>query len=164
MKLKFCIFVILIFAFQACEKKADNRFTKTWYDTEYRTPGRTTMQVNKDSTFNYRAAGCMWRSISKGNWKVFGDTIELNSTSIDTCYNMFPFADCPKYGTYYEKKILSTIPNCIAESETDYIIFKKEKFYLKNDSLIYVRKANSNCPTSLSIVFAKTEKKKKSGK
>ncbi|MFV8327318.1 hypothetical protein [Flavobacterium sp. ZS1P14] len=161
MKLKFCIFVILIFAFQACEKKVDNRFTKTWYDTEYRTPGRTTMQIKNDSTFNYRAASCMWRCTSKGNWKVFGDTIELNSTSIDTCYNMFPFADCPKYGTYYDKKILSTIPNCTAESETDYIIFKNEKFYLKKDS--HMRKANSNCPDSLSIVFAKTEKKKKNG-
>jgi hypothetical protein len=161
MKLKFCIFVILILIFQACKMKADDRFTKTWYDTEYIVPGRTTIEIKNDSTFKYRAAGCMWRSISKGKWKVFGDTIELNSTSIDTCYNMFPFADCPKFGEYYDKKKRTTILNCTAENETVYTVFKDEKFYFKNDSLIYRQNANSNCQDSLRIVFSKTEKIRK---
>ncbi len=161
MKLYFYVFFVLIFAFQACEKKVDNRFANTWYDTEYRILGSSTLQIKKDFTFNYKAAGCTWSSISKGNWKVLGDTIELNSTNVDTCYTILPFVICPKSGKYNNKTNLTTIPNCTAESKTVYIEFKNEKFYLRNDSLIYKLKENSNCPESLRIVFAKTGKTRK---
>jgi hypothetical protein len=163
MKLKFCIFIISIFTFQACEKKADERFVKTWYDTEYIIRGRTILPINSDFTFKYNARGCEWHTILKGKWSFIGDTTELNSTRIDTSYNMFPFAEYIKFGEYNNKKIPTTIPNCTAESGTDYTLFNKEKFYLKNDSLVYKRKANSNCSDSLRIVFAKMEKRRKNG-
>ena len=121
---------------------------------------KTTLKINSDFTFNYNSQGCQWKTISKGKWKVIGDTIELNSTNIVTCYNMFPFAECIKFKEYENKKILTTIPNCSSESETDFSIFNKEKFFLKNDSLIYIKKSNSLCPNSFKIVFSKTEKKK----
>lgn len=159
MKLKFFIFFIATFTFQACEKKADERFAKNWYDTEYIIPGKKILTINSDFTFKYNARGCEWHSISKGKWSVRGDTIELNSTRIDTCYHMFPFAECITFGAYSNKKIPTTIPNCTAESGTDYTFFNKEKFYIQNDSLVYKLKANSNCSDALKIVFAKTEKK-----
>lgn len=160
MKLKFCIFFISTFTVQACEKKADERFTKNWYDTAYIIPGRTILAINPDYTFTYNARGCEWHTISKGIWSVTGDTIELNSALIDTCYYMFPFAECIKFGEFYNKKIPTTIPNCASESGTNYTFFNKDKFYIKNDSLLYKRKANSNYSDSLRIVFAETEKTK----
>lgn len=161
--MKFSIFIIIAFCLLSCEKKADERFTKTWYDTEYKIPEKSTLKIKSDFTFRYNARGCDWHTISKGKWKVIGDTIELNSISIDTCYNVFPFAECLKFGENNNRKIRTTILNCNAESGKVYTIFNKEKFYLKNDSLVYRQKANSNCTESLKIVFAKTEKIKKNG-
>jgi hypothetical protein len=159
--LKSYISTILAFFLLSCERKADERFTKTWYDTEYRIPGKSTLKIKSDFTFRYNARGCDWHTISKGKWKVIGDTIELNSVGIDTCYNMFPFAECLKFGENINRKIQTTIPNCSTESGKVYTIFNKEKFYFKNDSLVYIRNANSNCTELLKIVFAKTEKIKK---
>ncbi len=100
MKLPRYIFLFFIFAFQSCEKKADERFVRTWHDTEYIIPGHATFKINSNFTFSYQAAGCQWRCLSKGKWNVIGDTIELNSVASDTCYNMFPFAECIKPGSY----------------------------------------------------------------
>jgi len=151
-------------SFFSCQKKIDNpnkKFIKTWYDTEYIVPGRTTLEINSDCTFNYNAAGCQWRCFSKGNWKVVGNTIELNSTTIDSCYNMFPFAECIKFGTYNTKKIPTTVPNCSPKTDIEFTIFSKEIFYLKSDSLVYKRKVNSNCTDSIKLVFSHTEKIKR---
>jgi hypothetical protein len=156
------LLVILLFGFQSCKKKADERFTKTWYDTEYIIPGRTTLEIKSNFTFSYRAAGCQWRCFSRGNWKVIGDTIELNSVVSDTCYNMFPFAECVKFGAYANKKIPTTVPNCTAETGEEFTLFRKDKFYLKKDSLVYIEKPNQDCP-SIEIKFAKTEKIRKNG-
>lgn len=163
MKFNICIILFTILNFCSCKKAEDLRFTKTWYDTEYIIPGKTYLIINKNFTFNYNSSGCQWETFSRGKWKIIGDTIELHSTKIDTCYNIFPFAHCIKFVEYNNKKIETTIPNCNVKSDKDYTLFKKEKFYLKNDSLVYKQKRNSNCPDSLKIIFAKTEKKKKNG-
>ena len=152
------IFLFVIFAFQSCKKKADERFVRTWHDTENIIPGRSTLNINSNFTFSYNAIGCQWRNISKGKWNVIGDTLELNSLVSDTCYNMSPFADYVKFGDNIERQ--TTIKNCTAETETGFTIFKNEKFYLKNDSLVYIQRKNSNC-SKIEIKFAKTEKNKK---
>ena len=163
MKYKFFIIIAFISFFQSCEKKADERFVRTWHDTEYIIPGHSTLKINSNFTFNYKARGCQWQCFSKGKWNVIGDTLELNSILSDTCYNMFPFAECIKFGDYENKKIRTTIKNCTAEDDREFTIFEKEKFYLKNDSLIYIKKTNSNCTDSIRIIFAKTEKIRKNG-
>lgn len=158
--MKFRISTILVLVSLISCKKSEsslNKFGGTWYDTEYIIPNRSTLKINTDGTFKYASAGCDWRVISKGNWKRFGDTIELNSTSSDTCYRMFPFVECISYGEYDRKDIL-TIPNCEPTNNKSFAIFTKEKFYLKNDSLVYKLKQNSGCPDTLKIIFAKTEK------
>ncbi|OYU93009.1 MAG: hypothetical protein CFE21_22165 [Bacteroidetes bacterium B1(2017)] len=160
MKLKLYIFLFVIFAFQSCQKKADERFVRTWHDTEYIIPGHSTLSINSNFTFNYKSAGCQWRCFSKGKWNVIGDTIELNSIASDTCYQMYPFAKCIKFAAYENKKVPTTIPNCTAETMEEFTIFRKEKFYLKKDSLVYTQKPNQDCPP-IEIKFAKTEKIRK---
>ncbi|AWK06146.1 hypothetical protein HYN56_18715 [Flavobacterium crocinum] len=161
MKIRVLCFLVLIH-FASC-KKAEfpvNKFVGTWYDTEYIVPGHATIKINKDSTFNYNGAGCQWTLVSKGKWKIVGDFIELNSTKIDTCYRMIPFVDCNPFETRKRKEIL-TIPNCNPKDDTDFLIFDKERFYIKNDTLVYKLKPGSGCPDTLKIVFAKTRKIRK---
>ncbi|MBE8728332.1 hypothetical protein [Flavobacterium hungaricum] len=164
MKLK-SIYLILgiLFLFISCNKKheteteIENKFVKTWYDTEYIIPGRSKLIIKKDSTFNYTSAGCDWRSFSKGKWKMSGDFIELTSTKVDTCYVVFPFLDCGFFDRKNKERLL-TIPNCEPKGNSDFCFFNKEKFYLKNDSLVCKIKPESKCPDTLKIVFAKTPK------
>lgn len=82
--------------FISCKKHENlpNKFLGTWHDTEYIVPGKSSIKINADSTFYYRSHGCEGGSVSKGNWKIVGDSIELNSISSDTCYKMFPFIFC----------------------------------------------------------------------
>ncbi|PIF59403.1 hypothetical protein NLG42_14835 [Flavobacterium plurextorum] len=152
------LFICLI----SCKKSESlpSKFIGTWYDTEYIVPGKSSIKINADSTFDYGSAGCDWRVFSRGKWKIVGDSIELNSAKIDTCYIAFPFADCIFFDRQ-EKKPLLTIPNCEPNELKSFCLFTKEKFYLKNDSLIFKVKPESKCTDTLKIIFAKTQKLKK---
>lgn len=161
MKIKILIFVLSI-SLISCRKseRPPNKFIGIWYDTEYIIPNKTILKINKDSSFDYQSAGCQWRVISKGKWKMVGDSIELNNVKSDTCYRMFPFVDCRLFETRRRKEIV-TIPNCNPDENIDFLIFSKEKFYIKNDSLVYKLKSDSGCPDTLKIIFAKTQKIRK---
>ncbi|OMQ07975.1 hypothetical protein [[Flexibacter] sp. ATCC 35103] len=161
MKIRILAFLLII-CLISCRKSEIpvSKFVGTWYDTEYIIPGESSIVIKKDSTFYYKSAGCDWRVVSKGNWKIIGDSIELNSTTSDTCYKMFPFIECISFGENNRKDVL-TIPNCDPSNNGSFAIFLKEKFYIKNDSLIYKLKASSKCPDTLKIVFAGTPKIKK---
>jgi len=161
MTIRIFTFLFLIFLI-SCKKpeKPVNKFIGIWYDTEYIIPGKSSIKINKDSTFNYSSAGCDWRVFSKGNWKIIGDSIELSSVKIDTCYFAFSFLDCAFFDRR-GKKPLVTIPNCEADGRKDFCIFSNETFYLRNDSLVYKIKTSSKCPDTLKIIFARTEKIRK---
>ncbi|WP_264550811.1 hypothetical protein [Flavobacterium sp. N2038] len=156
----FLLFISLI----SCKKveTPPNKFLGTWYDTEYIVPGKSSIRINSDSTFNYRSRGCDWGAFSKGKWKMIGDSIELSSTKIDTCYVVFPFADCAFFDRKDKASLpLLTISNCEPDGTKSFCLFTKEIFYIKNDSLLYRLKISSKCPDTLKIAFAKTQKIRK---
>ncbi|TDO97127.1 hypothetical protein [Flavobacterium sp. 245] len=159
MKIKISILVLFL-ALISCKKAESppNRFIGTWYDTEYVVPSLTRITIKKDSTFSCISGACTWQGFSQGKWKIVGDSIELNSTKSDTCYRMLPFVDC---NPFEKRKDLLTIPNCSPEQRSDFLIFDKERFYVKNDSLVYKLKKSSKCPDTLKIVFARTQKIRK---
>jgi hypothetical protein len=161
MKIRILIFLFFV-SLISCRKSDNvhNKFVGIWYDTEYIIPSRSTLKINIDSTFNYQGAGCQWRLTSHGKWKIIDDFIELNSIKTDTCYRMFPFVDCNPFDTR-KRKVVLTISDCNPKDNTDFLIFAKERFYIKNDSLVYKLKSNSLCPDTLKIIFAKTQKIKK---
>ncbi|PBJ10070.1 hypothetical protein [Flavobacterium sp. ACN6] len=160
MKIRISILILFIGLF-SCQKKEipKNKFVGTWYDTEYIVPGKSSIKINADSTFDYRGAGCDWTVFSKGKWKIIGDSIELSSTKIDTCYVISPFVDC----TFFDRKgkaplPLLTMQNCEPDQGKSFCLFTKEIFYIKNDSLFYKIKPESKCSDTLKIMFAKTKK------
>jgi hypothetical protein len=158
--ISFLLFICLI----SCKKAESppNKFLGTWYDTEYIVPGKSSIKINADSTFTYNGAGCDWRVFSKGKWGMTGDSIELSSTKIDTCYVVFPFADCSFFDRKNKAPLpLLTMPNCEPDEGKSFCLFTKEIFYIKNDSLICKVKPESKCPDTLKIIFAKTQKIRK---
>ncbi len=156
--MKTTIILGLVFLFASCknESQKSELFIGKWHDTEYIIPSKSFIEIKPDNTFYYRSRGCQWGSISKGSWKIFNDTIELTSGKIDTCYNSLPFMLCLKFGQ--NVKMTKTIPNCIPENDTDFALFNKECFYIKNDTLIYINSKKLKCLDSVKIAFAKTLK------
>jgi hypothetical protein len=152
---------LLLICLISC-KKAEvpvNKFVGTWYDTEYVVPNLSILKIKADSTFSYTSGACTWQGFSRGKWKMIGDSIELTSIKSDTCYRMFPLLNCAPFEK--RTKDLVTIPNCNPNVKEDFLIFSKEKFYIKNDSLILKIKPSSKCPDTLKIAFAKTQKIRK---
>ncbi len=156
---------ILIFIFMtlvvSCENATDEskKFIGKWHDTEYSIPNTGFIEIKSDSTFYYRSAGCGWRSISKGSWKLYNDTIELSSGKIDTCYYTFPFVQCVEFGEFVKRG--KTISDCSPEVGIDFLEFTNERFYLRNDTLMYSNDKNLKCLDSSKIMLAKTMKIKK---
>ena len=66
---------------------------------------------------------------------------------------------CLKFGD--NVKMTKTISNCNPETDTYFSSFNKERFYIKNDTLIYINSKKLNCLDSVKIAFAKTLKKSK---
>jgi hypothetical protein len=158
--MKLSIILGIIYLFISCknENQKSEKFIGKWNDTEYIIPSKSFIEIKPNHTFYYRSYGCEWRSISKGSWKFYNDTIELTSGKIDTCYNSLPFMMCLKFG--YNVKMTKTISNCNPKSDTDFSLFQKECFYLKNDTLIYINNKKLSCLDSVKIAYAKTLKVK----
>ncbi|KUJ60065.1 hypothetical protein AR687_20135 [Flavobacteriaceae bacterium CRH] len=155
------IFSFLLFISLISCKKAEipiSKFVGVWYDTEYIVPSLTIIKIKADSTFSCTSGACTWQGFSQGKWKIVGDSIELNSTKSDTCYKMLPFVHC---NPFEKRKDSLTISNCNPKGRADFLIFEKERFYIKNDSLLYKLKSSSKCPDTLKIIFAKTQKIRK---
>jgi hypothetical protein len=161
MKIRIVAFVLFI-CLISCKKSEIpvNKFIGTWYDTEYVIPNLSIFKINPDSTFLYTSGACTWQGFSKGKWKMIGDSIELNSVNSDTCYEMVPFMDCIRFENPGDETARK-ITNCKVRGKADFLIFSHEKFYIKNDSLVYKLKPSSKCPDTLKIVFARTEKIRK---
>lgn len=159
MKIRISI-LLLFFGLISCQKKeiSENKFVGVWYDTEYVVPSLTIIKIKTDSTFTCTSGACTWQGFSQGKWKIVGDSIELNSVKSDTCYRMLPFVHCDPFEVIKDSL---TVFNCNPKRHADFLIFEKERFYIKNDSLVYKIKRSSKCPDSLKITFAKTQKIRK---
>lgn len=160
MTIKTLSLAILIFSISC--KKTENtpkNFAGTWYDTGYEAENKTILNILPDKTFLYNGGSSSWTGFSNGTWKMIGDTIELSSAKMEDCYNVFPFSDCSSADK--NSKVLTTIPGCVPDMDMSFVTIDKEKFYIKNDSLIYIRKTTIKCPNRFKISFTKTPKSKK---
>lgn len=157
--MKQIFYFLLLLSLVSCKESetVPNKFIGKWFDTEYIVPMKASIEIKSDSTFSYSSSSCQWKSLSKGSWKISKDTIELTSSKIDTCYRAFPFMHCLKFGQ--EVQTVMRIKGCEPEyNDTNFAIFKNEKFYLKNDSLIYVYRKDWECSDSIIIKYARTGK------
>jgi len=160
MTIKTLSLLVLIFSI-SCKKteSSPKNFVGTWYDTGFKAENKTIIKILDNNTFLYNGGNSNWTGFSNGTWEIIGDTIELSSSKMEECYNVSTFSDCDVSNE--KNKITTTIPGCIPEIDVSYVIITKEKFYIKNDSLIYKSKTSSKCLDKLKISFAKTPKTKK---
>ena len=140
-------------------KKEENpKFVRTWYDTVHGMPLKERLNINADKTFEYTSRACESGSESNGTWKIENDTIILKSIKPKGCRFQHRFGLCIVVGdkSYIENN--KTIKDCEPSGrDSSYEIFENEKFYIRNDTLIYINKENDPCP-ELKIAFSIKEK------
>lgn len=160
MTIKTLSLAILIFSI-SCKniESVPKNFAGTWYDTGYEDQNKTILKILPNNTFLYNGGSSSWTGFSNGTWKMIGDTIELSSAKMEDCYNAFPFSDCSSADK--NSKGLTTIPGCVPDMDMSFVTIDKERFYIKNDSLIYKSKTGSKCANRLKISFSRTPKSKK---
>jgi hypothetical protein len=144
-------------------KKEENpKFVRTWYDTVQGMPLREKLTIKANKTFEYSSRSCESGSESKGTWKIENDTIILKSIKPKGCRFQNRFAFCIPLNdkSYFENN--KTIKGCEPNGrDASYAIFENEKFFLKNDSLIYVGNKENPC-SNLKIGFSMKEKIRRS--
>ena len=135
-------------------KKEENpKFVRTWYDSIHGIPFRAKLNIKANKTFEYLSSACESGTESNGTWKIESDTIILKSIKPKGCRFQHPFGLCLVVGDKSYSENNKTIKGCEPNGgDSSYEIFENEKFYIRNDSLIYVNKENHSCP-ELKISF-----------
>lgn len=161
-----CLFLLLLtVTLTSCGEKVkplkmdNSKFIKSWYDTIQGYPYESELKIRKNNTFEYFSGACTYRSLSEGTWEIKDDTLILNSIPARDCFYLTEFGTLCKTKEEIVKKRArkKNIEDCQADPEHEYEIFSKEKFYLKNDTLIHV-KQNKECA---GIEFGYSSKEKK---
>ena len=166
-KVKVVLFLSISILFFSCkkeviEKKTD--FVKTWYDTEKIIPFEATLKINEDNTFEYYGGACDSQFESSGTWFVKNDTIILNSKIPSECMAMTEFGKMCYSKEEIEKiRFTRTIKNCKTTSNKEFNNFSNEKFYIKNDSLVFKKDKKDTC-TGFEMVFSNNIKSRNNNK
>lgn len=130
------ILAIVFLTLLSCKKKQviiSNAFEHKWYSLD----GNLT--INSNNTFEFNRSACVSHSISKGKWKISNDTLVLNSFEPKGCYYIESFILKPPPPP---KDTIANDNYNIEKTKKDctpnigYVIFRNEKFYIKDSLLI----------------------------
>ena len=168
MKISLSILLISIL-FVSCNKSSskespkvlNSKFVKVWFDTIRGVPFFSKLEIKQNRTFKYVGGACTESWSSEGLWIIKNDTIILNSIKPKDCVYLSEYgtmcktiAEIRKNGPEISSKDCDT-----AYSYPEFEVFKNEKFYLKNDTLVHV-KQNKKCE-GIDIAYSMKEKNRK---
>lgn len=157
----------LLLFFVSCNKSApkessahiNSKFVTVWFDTAKGVPFTEKLEIKQNGTFNLVGAACTASWSSEGNWIIENDTIILNSVKPKECVYINEYGTRCKTRDEIMKNgsVLSSKECDTTYRYPDFEVFKNEKFYFKNDSLVHV-KQNKKCE-GITIVYSNKEKK-----
>jgi len=147
MKISRNTLILLLITFFSCKKREElkintnEKFIQEWESVKTIIPHKDYLLIKSNQTFEFHGGACTSFYESFGKWKVVNDTLILNSNKSKKCQYVNGFGDnfeVPKEDEIFEPK--TTITNCKPKNEDSYVNFINDKFFIKNDSLIYVTK------------------------
>jgi len=127
----------------------NNEFLGEWYSVERIIPFGAVLTIDTDYSFIYEGGACLSSFGSKGNWTLNNDTLILNSIEPEECYYISDFGgNCILITiddtTSFKREI--SIKDCVPDNiDYDYIIFKNEKFIIKDSVLTYITQPDTIC-------------------
>lgn len=139
----------------------NSKFVKVWFDTIKRVPFFSKLEIKQNRTFKYVGGACTASWSSEGCWIMKNDTIILNSVKPKECVYLSEYGTkCKTIDEIRKNGSEISSKNCTPDySYQDFEVFKNEKFYIQNDTLIHV-KQNKKCE-GIDIAYSNKEKKHK---
>lgn len=141
-----------IFILSSCISKnktaesSEEHFEKyfgVWHSTDRHYEYSADLKIDSINNFIYEGGACASSFLSKGSWKLNGDTIILNSFQPEECYYVNDFGikyivAPPIIGDTTKHEMRTSIKGCEPKLYSTYILFNNEKFIIKNDTLVHI--------------------------
>ena len=120
-----------------------DKYLGVWHSTDRHYEYSADLKIDSMNNFIYDGGACTWSFLSKGSWKLNGDTIVLNSFEPTECYYVEDFGikiivEPPIIGDTTIHEMRTSIRGCEPQLSSTYIMFNNEKFIIKNDTLIHI--------------------------
>lgn len=137
------------------DKSSEEQFDKylgVWHNTFRHYEYSADLKIDSMNNFIYEGGACASSFLSKGSWKLNGDTIVLNSFQPKECYYVLDFGikyivEPPIIGDTTIHELRTSIKGCEPDLYyITYILFNDERFIIKNDTLIHI--AHTKTPSS----------------
>lgn len=148
------MFILTVFSYhtdllsqQAVKVLDPKKVIGEWVSTKRVIPYRAILKINSDLSFNYEFGSCQTHGISNGKWFIKDNYIVLNSNNPDLTLYLVPFDYRGIVIVDSNGKTLNGMkndfpinqPNALS-SDDQFVEFKNEKLYIKNDTLFHVSK------------------------
>lgn len=131
-------------------KEPDNTpYPGEWHSVKKSYPFSATLKIDSNYNFTYDGGACALRFGSNGNWNLSGDTLILNSLWPEECCYVNDFSmHCAivDVNSSTAFKITTSTPGCTPQKIYEYILFKNEKFLIKDSTLIHIQYTNNQYP------------------
>lgn len=152
MKKQIIYILTLIFIVSSCISKNNidksteqqiDKYLGVWHSTDRQYEYSADLRIDSMNIFIYEGGACACSFLSKGSWKLSGDTIVLNSFQPKECYYVEDFGvkitiEPPIIGDTTKHEMRTSIKGCEPQSYSIYFMFNSEKFIIKNDTLIHI--------------------------
>lgn len=141
-----------IFILSSCISKnktaesSEEHFEKyfgVWHSTDRHYEYSADLKIDSINNFIYEGGACASSFLSKGSWKLNGDTIILNSFQPEECYYVNDFGikyivAPPIIGDTTKHEMRTSIKGFEPKLHSIYILFNNGKFIIKNDTLVHI--------------------------
>ncbi len=127
-----------------------DKYLGVWHSTDRHFEYSTDLKIDSMNNFTYEGGACESSFLSKGSWKLNGDTIVLNSFQPEECYYVQDFGikyidEPPIIDDTTTHELRTSIKGCKPDKYyITYFLFNNERFIIKNDTLIHI--ANTKTP------------------
>lgn len=163
----------IIFIISSCISKnniaesSEEQFDKylgIWHTTFRHYEYSADLKIDSMNNFIYEGGACESSFLSKGSWKLNGDTIILNSFQPEECYYVNDFGikyivAPPIIGDTTKHELRTSIKGCEPDLVyTTYILFNNERFIIKNDTLIHITHTKTHSSDIIKEDFIKQTK------
>jgi len=132
------------------EQEERNDYLGVWHSVKRDYPFGADLTIDSNYRFLYKGGACVGRFRSEGIWILRGDTLVLNSIKPEECHYISEFGiNCIVVSSPDERLERETSEKgCVPETHYEYIVFKNERFIIKDSVLTHFPKPKNPCPES----------------
>ncbi len=132
---------------QATNTNAEE-FVKKWQSVENPLLFKAALSIKEDGTFSYTQNTELGKGFSIGDWVIESSYLILSSEKPDSCYYITEYGDewSIVSDSVLDEGMNTTIKGCVPDNYIEYVVFEKDSFYIRNDSLFHSSEPNEIFP------------------